>query len=198
MIEARWVVVVLVLAGCTSEKLGQSPKNGSPDASVGTVTFLLDVPSTAGFCDQIGSCSGAPAHIGITDSAGRSYNQVAPFFCWCEENTCLQNCLTIFCGGPGQGVAVVAGAQVWSGVYYAAGHCGDTCGDVPHYLPPGGYVAQLCATPGTMSTPDGGPPVCTKTGDPVCGPSVPFTFPSDTPIVLTLPAPDGSVTIGTQ
>lgn len=196
---ARWVAVVLVLGGCGSEKLGQSPKGGTPDASVGTVTFQLAIPSSVGFCDQIGACSGAPAHIVITDGAGRSYDQTAPYFCYCSETTCLQSCLTIFCGGPGDAVAVTAGDQVWNGVYYAASaRCGASCGTVPYYVPPGHYLAQLCATPGTMSTPDGGQPLCTKSGAPVCGPTVPFTYPSDTPIVLTLPAPDGSVTIDTR
>jgi hypothetical protein len=194
----RTIVVALVLGGCGGEKLGQSPKGGGPDASIGAVTFQVDIPSTASFCDQIGPCSGAPAHLVITDSAGRAYDQTAPFFCYCSENTCLQTCLTIFCGGPGSGVAVTAGDQVWNGVYYAASdRCGASCGTVPHYLPPGHYLAQFCATPGTMATPDGGPPVCTKTSNPVCGPTVPFTYPSDTPIVLTLPTPDGSVTIPT-
>jgi hypothetical protein len=196
MIEARWMAVVLVLSGCPGEKLGRPPAGGVPDASVGTVTFQVDIPSTAGYCDQVGPCSGSPAHIAITDSAGRSYGQMAPFFCSCSETTCIPWCLTIFCGGPGYGVAVTAGNQVWQGVYYAASdRCGASCGDVPHYLPPGPYIAQLCATPGTMSTVDGGQPVCTRTGDPVCGPTVPFIYPSATPIVLTLAAPDGSVTI---
>jgi hypothetical protein len=197
--EARWMAVALVLAGCTGERLGQSPKGGSPDASGGNVTFQVDIPSTASFCDQVSSCGGSPAHIAITDKAGRSYDQVAPYFCYCSETTCVQWCSTRFCGGPGWGTAVTAGDQVWGGVYYAASDvCGANCGNVAHYLPPGRYVAQLCATPGSMSTPDGGQPLCTKTGATVCGPTVPFTYPSATPIVLTLPLPDGSVTIDTR
>ncbi len=183
--------MALMLGGCRSEKLGQSPRG--PDASVGTVTFHIVVPSTASFCDQIGFCSGAPAHIAITDSAGRPYSQVAPFFCYCYEDTCSQRCLTIPCGGAGEGVAITSGDQTWSGVYYGASdRCGSDC-IVPYYAEPGQYIAQFCGTPGTLAASDGGPTACTKTGDVVCGPTVPFTYPSDTPIVLTLSTPDGSV-----
>jgi len=193
------MMVLGLVLGCGTEKLGQAPKGGNPDASVGAVTFQIAIPETASFCDQIAACAGAPAHIAITDSAGRAYNQTAPYFCYCNEATCLQSCLTIFCGGPGWGVPVTTVNQVWSGTYYAASdRCGSTCGDVAHYLPPGAYVAQLCATPGTMSTTDGGTSVCTNTGVQLCGSPVPFTFPSTTPIVLTLPASGGAVTIDTR
>jgi hypothetical protein len=189
------MALALMLGGCRSEKLGQSPKG--PDASVGTVTFHIVVPSTAGFCDQLAPCAGAPAHLVITDRAGRPYSQVAPFFCYCYESTCSQRCLTIPCGGAGDGVAVTSGDQIWSGVYYGASdRCGSDC-VVPYYAEPGQYVAQFCATPGTLEASDAGPPACTKTGGVVCGPTVPFTYPSDTPIVLTLPTPDGSVTMAT-
>src|SRR5215471_12796714 len=106
MLEARWMAVALVLAGCTSGKLGQVPKEGGPDASVGTVTFQVDIPATVSFCDQFSTCSGAPAHVSITDSAGQVYNQTAPSICWCQENTCERSCLAIYCGSAGQGVAV--------------------------------------------------------------------------------------------
>jgi hypothetical protein len=191
------MAVALMLGGCRSEKLGQSPKG--PDASVGTTTFSVVLPQNESFCDQIGPCSGAPAHLQITDSTGQYlYDQTASFFCYCDESNCLQSCLTIACIGPGDGVAITGGDQAWPGVYYApSDRCGSTCGTVPHYLPPGQYIAQFCATPGTLENSDGGPPACTKTGNLVCGPNVPFTYPSDTPIVLMLPTPDGSVSMAT-
>ncbi len=50
----------------------------------------------------------------------------------------------------------------------------------------GTYVARFCATPGTLGTSDGGPPVCTPTGPQECV-EVPFAFPSSQPVVITLP-----------
>ena len=181
----------LLGGGCSGEKLGATRSAPPPDASVGTVTFRLALPTTQTFCDQIGPCDDTPSHIMVGDNAGGLYDLTVPFFCQCSEATCITSCAYIACIGPGQGEAVTSGDQTWDGVYYGTSdHCGSSC-VVPFYLRPGQYFAQVCARPGTLSPSDGGAPACTSTGSLVCGPNVTFTYPSTTPVLLTLPGPDG-------
>ena len=57
----------------------------------------------------------------------------------------------------------------------------------PGFAPAGHYVARMCATPGTITTADGGfPSKCTATGAVECV-DVPFDFPGSSPIIGTLP-----------
>ena len=185
------MVAALLIGGCSSEKLGQMSNASAPDASAGTVTFHIVLPSTQSFCDQISVCADRPSHIMVMDGAGGLLDLTVPFFCGCSSSTCQQRCLTIPCGGAWPAQAVTSGDQQWDGVYYGqASSCASGC-VVPFYARPGSYFAQVCASPGTIASSDGGAPVCTQTGSLVCGPNVPFTYPSPTPVVLTLPADGG-------
>jgi hypothetical protein len=185
------MLLAVAVAACSAEKLDHASKVAAqPDASVGTVTFHIAVPTTQSFCDQIGPCEGGISHVLVSNSAGQSLDLTVPFFCGSScpgSGQCMQTCLSIPCTGPGEGVAVKSGDQQWSGLYYGPSVCGADC-FVPSYAPAGQYVAQFCAIPGTLSSSDAGPPACMTTGSAVCGPSVPFTFPSATPVDLTLSA----------
>ena len=179
------MVLAMAVGACSAENLGQS---GQLDASVGTVTFHIVTPTTQSFCDQIGPCAGGASHVVVSTAAGTTLDLTASSFCESscpQSGQCTQRCLSISCIGPGEGSAVTSGDQQWSGVYYGPSVCGATC-LVPTYAPAGQYVAQFGATPGTLSSPDAGPPTCTTTGSVECGPSVPFNFPSATPVDLTL------------
>ena len=185
------MVAALLIVGCSREKLGQMSNASAADASAGTVTFQIVLPSTQSYCDQIAACADDPSHIMVMNGAGGLLELTVPFFCQCSSSTCLQRCLSIPCFGAGTAQAVTSGDQQWDGVYYGqASSCASGC-VVPFYARPGSYFAQVCASPGTIASADGGAPICTKTGSLVCGPNVPFTYPSATPVVLTLPADGG-------
>ena len=75
----------------------------------------------------------------------------------------------------------------WDGSSYATSTCGNkmTCYQ-PIIAPAGHYVAKMCATPGNITTVDGGfPTTCTATGPDECI-DVPFDFPGPSPVVGTL------------
>jgi hypothetical protein len=183
------VCAAAVLAGaCSGGK--QAADGGSLDASAGSVTFHLVVPSTLSFCDEFTCATGLPQHLRISASGGQPLAlQAGNCTTSCSSaNVCMNQCPAVACV-VSQGFAVTTADQPWDGRYQGPSACGASC-LVPTYAPPGTYVAQFCATPGTLTMPDGGQPVCTATGAEVCGPMVPFTFPSSTPVELTLGAAD--------
>ncbi len=185
------LVVAAVIGGaCSGGK--QTADGGALDGSAGSVTFHLVVPSTEAFCDEFTCATGFPQHLRISTSAGQPVALLAAYNCTtsCSSaNVCLNQCPTLVCV-ISQGYAVTTMDQSWDGGYQGPSACGASC-LVPTYAPPGQYVAQFCATPGTLTMPDGGEPVCTAMGTEVCGPMVPFTFPSATPVELPLRATDG-------
>jgi hypothetical protein len=187
-----WMVLAAMLGACSSSN--QTPDSGLTDASSGTVTFHVVVPGSESFCDQLESCDNGYGHIRITTAAG----QVLPMplssslSASCSSNVCQGIFNNFNCYA--QGVAVTSGDHDWAGQYQVPSACGADC-LVRTYAPPGQYVAQLCATPGALTPVDGGSlpnlATCTATGPEECGPIVPFTFPSATPVELPLGAADG-------
>jgi hypothetical protein len=187
------MVLAVVIGACSNAR--QPADSGITDASSGSVTFHYVVPSSASFCDQWPGCPNAYAHLRIRTAAGEALRIVASS-CWglCSPTDgCGEECYQVYC--PPQGVAVITEDLAWNGRHDVPSACGADC-LVPTYAPPGPYTAQLCATPGTLTPADGGAlfpdlATCTNTGPEVCGPTVPFTFPSATPVELPLVADDG-------
>lgn len=79
-------------------------------------------------------------------------------------------------------------ALTWDGLSYTGSTCGNGMGCYqPGFAPAGHYVARMCATPGNLTTADGGfPTTCGATGLIECV-DVPFDFPGASPVVGTLP-----------
>jgi len=72
----------------------------------------------------------------------------------------------------------------WDGTIYPVSSCGmgTTCYDQLHAAP-GHYVVRMCATPGTLSSPDAGfQSTCTASGPIQCV-DVPFDYPGTSPVV---------------
>jgi hypothetical protein len=91
------------------------------------------------------------------------------------------------------GVAVSDYSFTWNGSYTESGSCAASIGALAlacadsKVAPAGSYVARFCATPGTLTAPDGGgAQVCTTTGPQECV-EIRFDFPSAQPVVITLP-----------
>ncbi|HXJ19329.1 MAG TPA: hypothetical protein VMT03_03780 [Polyangia bacterium] len=166
---------------------GGATSLGSP----GQVTFVLTTPPATSFCDQH-TCGGGNLHLSILTTDGTEIG-------WQGADYCLPSCdlcnpvacplLAIFCPAP-EGAAYTGETATWNGIDTNNNlTCGDahmTCSSTKFWQP-GGYIARFCATPGTVSQPDGGLPVCSATGAPVCS-DTPFSFPSDGTVTLTLPA----------
>jgi hypothetical protein len=157
--------------------------DGPPETSPGTVTLRLTVSPGRSYCDQDDFCNFA-SHIHVRDPSGRVLLTALPF---CQP-ICSQLCAPPPCPGfpciP-MGTRFTGEQLVWSGVYYDSSTCGAGAGCfIQRFATPGRYRAVMCATPGTLSAPDGGQPVCAKEG-PRCV-ELPFDFPSSTVVEGTL------------
>jgi hypothetical protein len=176
------LVLALSFAACSGGGSG-APDGSSGDGSPpsGTVTLRLIIPSGRSFCDQADFCGGI-AHITILNAAGQPVGTTIP---WCST-ICSAACQPSPCPGIAcipQGIAVTTSELQWDGSSYKTSTCGNkmTCYQ-PLKAPAGHYVARMCATPGTISTPDGGgQPTCTPTGPVECV-DRPFDFPGPSPI----------------
>jgi hypothetical protein len=158
---------------------GSSSGAGSP----GTVTLRLSLPA-ATYCDNF---CGSPPHIRIFTSDGQEIQPEAPA-CSVLCDPCKATlCPPITCPAGGR---TVDGAELpWDGRVYAASTCGAgrTACYRPTFLPPGKYVARLCATPGTVSAAtDGYPSFCTPNQVQQCI-EVPFDFPAAGVVAGSLP-----------
>jgi hypothetical protein len=166
----------------------------APTASQGSATLRLKLAPGSAYCDD-----GCPptGHIGLGSvSAPKGSMTIVPpcgsVFC----DTCLAN----QCPGSPCGPRTVQDNEelTWDGTYYEASRCGPQAMGCwrKTFAAAGQYIAIMCATPGTISQPDGGGLlVCTKTGDLQCV-EVPFTFPSSTPVVGTLGGGGGPIRCG--
>jgi hypothetical protein len=151
------------------------------------VTFRLLLPSTRSFCDQLETCQFSASHISFSTTTGQSL-QIGTQWC---ATICSAQCTPSPCPGIpcaiGGGVAVTTVEQTWDGSYYESSTCGQGMACViPRHVPPGHYVARVCATPGTLAESDGGPPSCMATGPQECV-DVPFDLPGPSPIEVSLP-----------
>lgn len=175
----------------TTDSGTDKPEDSGPatDASPGTVTLRLVIPTDRSFCDQGTVCEGQ-RHISVLTAAGASVGTEIP---WCAT-ICSSACKPPPCPGIAcipQGLTVKTFEIQWDGSSFKGSTCGNntTCYQ-PTVAPPGHYVARMCATPGTIATPDGGggPSTCTATG-PVACVDVPFDLPGSNGTVVqgTLP-----------
>jgi hypothetical protein len=160
--------------------------SGTDGGSPGSVTLRLVIPMSQSFCDQSSTCGGS-SHITILNSAGQAVGISVP---WCSticSTVCKPSpCPAIAC--ISEGMVVKTTELPWDGSSYTTSTCGNqmSCYQ-PGFAPPGHYVAKMCATPGKVTTADGGfPSTCTATGPIECV-DVPFDFPGPTPVVGTLP-----------
>jgi hypothetical protein len=108
----------------------------------------------------------------------------------CSGTTCqFQICPlgAAACVAP-RGIAFTGGKLDWDGTIYTMSTCGmSTSCYAPSHAPAGKYVARMCATPGTLSTPDGGFATnCTASGPTECV-DIQFEYPGPTPVVGHLP-----------
>jgi hypothetical protein len=205
----RWSVVVLVAlgAGCTSNKsTGPSPDAATSDAAIGlsdganrppdtaadgartspgATTFRVRFAPGAMFCDS-GTVCDRPVHLTIKSLAGQTITGRIPFCpLFCSETCAPPACPGIACLPAG--LPFLEQDLTWDGQYYEGGTCGAGMACVRStFSPPGRYLAVICATPGTIATPDaGGNQVCTRTGEQECQERA-FDLPSATPIEVTL------------
>jgi hypothetical protein len=162
----------------------------SGDGGPGIVTLQLVVPATTSFCDQTATCGSRGPHITISTADGKDVPTIRPgcgVFCGANGTCDQQGCSPGPCAAS-EGYAYTGEMFTWDGTSVGSSTCGAgiTCTTFPP-VPDGNYVAHMCATPGTLSMSDGGFfPTCTATGPVECV-DVPFTIPSATPVVGSLP-----------
>ena len=160
------------------------------DGGLGTVTLQLVVPTATSFCDQTAMCGARGPHITISTADGKDVPMIRPgcgVFCGANGTCDQQGCTPGPCA-VSQGFAYTGETSNWDGTSVGTSICGAgvVCTTFPH-VADGNYVAHMCATPGTLSMSDGGfYPTCTATGPVECI-DVPFTMPSATPVVGSLP-----------
>jgi hypothetical protein len=151
-----------------------------------TITFELKLPTNASYCDETMGCS-SPTHFSILSPDGKELplsTTICPTYC----SSCRPLlCPAIACVAP-HGVAVTEPTFQWDGMIYPMSTCGTgtACYDELHAAS-GHYVVRMCATPGTLSQPDGGLlSTCTATGATQCV-DVPFDYPGTSTVVGQLP-----------
>ena len=177
------VALTLGFAACGAGYLGDPP-TGSP----GTVTLrlLLNAPQT--FCDQVQPCAGV-SHVAVRISDGQWLRTEAGWCATqCTDECPPPDCPAVACAGPGIGVELSEIAHTWNGAYLESSRCGETvpC-HIPRFVPPGRYVARMCATPGVLSTSSVGQPTCSSSGLSTCV-DVPFDLPGPSPVMAYLPS----------
>ena len=180
----------------TGGRGGAIGTGGTPGAggSPGTVTLQVVLPSGETFCDENASCS-STQHLTLTTASGQPL-ALNPVGCGVSCASCAPipcpEVPVIACPAGNYGVAVTGSTFTWDGTYSENDACEPTGASVAincvaqKIAAPGTYVAQFCATPGTLSPTDGGGQLCTPSGASECG-SVEFTFPSSKPVVISLP-----------
>lgn len=194
LVRLAWLMPLFAVGACGSSRLdgGTTGTGGTTGltTSPGTVTFILATAPSTSYCDEF-SCTSSPQHLSISAADGTVVDQ-AGFPCGATDcATCTgyacPEVATIACPAP-QGIAFTGGTSTWDGAYNATSTCGaahTTCG-MTRYMPPGRYMAEFCATTGTVTPSDGGLPQC-STGPTDCA-GVWFDFPSATPVQLSLPS----------
>jgi hypothetical protein len=177
--------------GGSNGSAGTGANGGSGgDSGLGTVTLQLVVPAATSFCDQTAMCGSRGPHITISTTDGKDVPTIGPscgVFCGANGTCDQQGCTPGPCA-VSQGVAYTGETSNWDETSVGSSTCGAgvVCSTSSH-VPDGNYVAHMCATPGTLSMSDGGySPICTATGPVECV-DVPFTIPSATPVVGSLP-----------
>lgn len=145
------------------------------DVSSGTVELRLVLDAATSYCDVTQSCV-SPGHFKIRRD-GLDAATFSVFSCtWTRCETCsMPPCMNIYCDTQGLAISGTL-TQAWDGGTWAEGTCDDSAPCIAGaYLPPGDYVAVMCATPGEPSA-DGA--TCENVRPEQCV-EVPFTFPDD-------------------
>jgi len=157
--------------GGGSSSTGGGTGTGGAGGSLGMASVEFTVVGPATYCHK--DCMGPPS-ITVTDSAGRTLGFGG--LCRVQCDTCmLSACPPVACQMDGP----VTGATLnWDGSYSASSTCGPGTECLsPSMALPGRYTATFCATPGTLTGPDGGFQQCVTSGPAKCAP-VEFDFPS--------------------
>ena len=181
--------------GTTGSGTGGTGGAGGSAGSPGTVTLQVTFSSGQTFCDENAACS-STQHLSVMTAAGQPLT-LSPTGCVTSCATCgplaCPEYATIECPAGNRGTAVTASTFTWDGTYFESGACEPngasvaiTCVDTKS-APAGTYIAQFCATPGTLSATDGGGQLCTATGAEECA-QVEFSVPSSQPVVIAFPA----------
>jgi hypothetical protein len=149
-------------------------RSGDGGVSPGTVTLRFVLPASQAFCDE--AC-GPTTHIEILTSTGQLVPTAMPF-CF---TSCAADCKPVSCPVGGaclpHGIAATGDQISWDGSSYPMSTCGTgTSCYAPRFVSPGQYVARMCATPGVLTSSDGGVTSCSATGATECV-DVPFDFP---------------------
>jgi hypothetical protein len=147
---------------------GGSGSGGSP----GTVMIEFSVVGAQSYCMTM-ACTGPT--IDIKDLSGHSLFNVGAMGCDAECSTCEVLCLGACLPS---GIAVTGANMAWDGGYATRSTCrgGTSCLETS-YVQKGRYIAEMCATPGTLTGPDAGLWQCVASGPATCG-QVEFDFPS--------------------
>jgi hypothetical protein len=174
---------------------GATSTGGTGGTSAGAATLRITLPPTQSFCDENPSSCTSTQHLWIMTASGQALT-LGSVGCRLECGSCTYppcpELPVIACPAGNYGVAIDSYDFTWDGSYVENGSCAPSIGALAvscvdsTYAPAGTYVAHFCATPGTLSTPDGGFPVCTATGAQECV-DVKFELPSAQPVVITLP-----------
>src|SRR5205814_6717289 len=140
---------------------------GPAETSPGTAVLRLTIAGGT-YCDQSTFCDRS-GHLTIRSPAGQVFDPSVGF-CGVSCDTCLPSpCPGIAC--ISQGISFTGEELTWDGGYLEGSTCGAsaTACTRRRFAPSGHYLVTMCATPGTISAPDGGSPrVCNKTGDRQC------------------------------
>jgi hypothetical protein len=169
---------------------GGAGGSGSP----GTTTLQIVLPPGRTYCDENASCS-STEHLTIVTTSGQPLSLYG-FGCGIDCSTCAPvpcpEIPVIACPAGKVGVSVDSYNFTWDGSYTEQDACEPSGSSAAvscyasKFAVPGTYVARFCATPGTLSPTDGGPPYCTATGYEECV-EVAFAFPASQPVTITLP-----------
>jgi hypothetical protein len=183
-----FAALAAAMTACSSGHLGdgQTGRGVSP----GTVTLRLLLTPGQSFCDVVDQCS-YPTHVFIGKEPGSWLTTGRASVCGVDCSTCdAQPCpalAPIICAAVATGVAVTDVEATWDGSYVEQSSCGaatTTCYS-SRFVPPGRYVARLCATPGTFADTN-----CTPTGSQECA-DVTFDLPG--PAVVEVPLPGSAI-----
>jgi hypothetical protein len=145
------------------------------DVSPGSLELRLVLNAATSYCDLTESCV-SPGHFRIQRNDLDVANFSAFSCSWTSCETCnVPPCLGINCDPMGLAISGTL-TQLWDGVTWAEGTCdASTPCTAAAYVPPGDYVAVMCATPGEPSA-DG--TACENVQPAQCV-EVPFTLPGD-------------------
>ena len=172
-------------AGGSGNAGGSNTGGTGGGTSPGKVTIEFTVAGGS-FC-MTSQCGEGPS----VDIEGSALDRTCTAFSCqtCQPTYVGPGCGASQCPAAAEGIAVVGGGLSWDGTYYPSSTCTLNQTQVscvePAFAKPGKYTAEFCATPGTLSGPDGGPRKCVASGPLKCS-TIDFDFPSSATVKGTL------------